>query len=156
MDIKKIDPNFAPKLINPDNFDWHEITEEEFSIHGVYFNEDHDCYMRLPVDVAKATNDGVIFLNRLTAGGRVRFSTNSRHIAIQAAIPTEHGPMTHMPLTGSHNFAYYVDKQFSSTSQFDALSFAKRIFNGEPTFFFDHSHTLQPNEIGRASCRERV
>jgi hypothetical protein len=135
MDLNKIDPNFSPKKFNPDDFEWHEITEEEFSIHGVYFDKESDCYIRLPVETAQKTSEGVAFLNRLTAGGRVRFSTNSRYIALQAAIPTDHGPACHMPLTGSHNFSIYVNGEFSSATQFDALAFSKRILAFENTSF---------------------
>ena len=43
MDISKIDKNFAPRNFFPDDYEWHEITEEEFSIHGVYYSEKSEC-----------------------------------------------------------------------------------------------------------------
>ncbi len=144
MDISKIDKNFALKKLNPDDFEWHEITESEFSLHGVYYNEEKQLFMRLPEDVARATNGGVADLNRHTAGGRIRFATDAHTLAIQATIPTLWWPMLHMPMTGSHNFSFYAEKEFSCTTRFDLMQFCKAILDKEPTFSFDDAHALQP------------
>lgn len=148
MELSKIDPNFSPRKINVDEYDWYQITDDSFSLYGVFFNEETNCFVRMPCDVAAAINDGVPFLNKLTAGGRVRFATDSRYIAIQAAIPTDHGPMTHMPFTGSHCFGIYVNGEFSASTQFDAMSFTKTCISGNPTYFYDDLRALKPDGDG--------
>ena len=65
--------------------------------------------MRLPDYVSTATgNRGLPSLARMTAGGRLRFVTDSDYISIKAALPL-YLPMSHMSITGSHGFSVYVN-----------------------------------------------
>jgi DNA repair protein RadA/Sms len=57
-------------------------------------------FRRLPTQVAKSVNEGVDQLHVHTAGGRVRFKTNSPYVAIHAKMPAI-GKMPHFALTGS-------------------------------------------------------
>ena len=76
-----------------------------FRIYGVY--HDGEGYRRIPADVAENTNDRVIRLSKNTAGGRVRFVTDSPYIVIRADY--DHcGVMTHMPGTGVGGFDVYI------------------------------------------------
>ena len=76
-----------------------------FRIYGVF--HDGDGYRRIPADVAENTNDRVIRLSKNTAGGRVRFMTDSPYIVIRADY--DHcGAMTHMPGTGVGGFDVYI------------------------------------------------
>jgi len=62
---------------------------------------------------AKAVSPEVESLNDNTAGGRVRFSTNSPYVAIRVKMPP-YGAMPHMTLCGSAGFDLYEDKGVSS------------------------------------------
>ena len=76
-----------------------------FRIYGVY--HDGEGYRRIPADVAENTNERVIRLSKNTAGGRVRFVTDSPYIVIRADY--DHcGAMTHMPGTGVGGFDVYI------------------------------------------------
>ena len=55
-------------------------------------------------------NEGVAALYLNTAGGRVRFSTNSPYVAIHAEMPAM-GKMAHFSLTGSCGFDLYIDEK---------------------------------------------
>ena len=66
------------------------------------------CFLRMPPEIAKNTSDGVNALNAFTAGGRVRFSTDSSYIAIKVKMPAVH-PMYHMPTSGVSGFDLYID-----------------------------------------------
>jgi len=90
---------------------WHDVRNAPFSLHG--FHDVKPFYHRLPFDVAAATSEGVDKLSRESAGGRVRFSTNSPYIASRAKFLAV-GRSPHIPLISSSGFDLYVDGEFGS------------------------------------------
>ena len=109
MDISKIDPRLASFSIEDAKIEWISAHDKRFSLHGVFYDEDNKLYMRVPDEVTKATgNKGLTTLTRHTSGGRLRFVTNSKFIAIKAAISAKK-VMVHMSITGSHGFSVYAD-----------------------------------------------
>lgn len=110
IDIAVLDKNLAvSSRLEPDvkaQFDFHDIDSVPFSIHGVFREGDH--YVRLPDAVAQTVSQGVANLNKYTAGGRIRFVTDSKRIAIHA-LCAERLPMPHMPFTGTTGFDLYAD-----------------------------------------------
>lgn len=78
--------------------------DEPFKLHGVY--HDGVQYRRMPQDVADATNEGVAELCKNTAGGRIRFITDSPYLVIKVKLPHNH-KMSHMTLCGSAGFDVY-------------------------------------------------
>ena len=78
--------------------------ESAFRIYGVF--HDGERYRRIPADVAEATSPAVAGLCKNTAGGRVRFMTDSPYVFIKVVYENAH-VMTHMPLTGSSGFDMY-------------------------------------------------
>ncbi len=108
MDISKIDINLASGEID-NEIEWIDSHDDRFSIYGVFFNEENNLYMRVPNEVSEATgNPGIRTLSKMTAGGRLRFITDSKFIAIRAALPAC-SPAPHMPITLSHGFSVYAD-----------------------------------------------
>ena len=99
MDISKIDKNFAlPTKIQREGLVFHDAESAPFRIYGVY--RDGEKFRRLPEAVAQATNEGVWRLHANTAGGRVRFVTDSPFIAISAEMGSV-GKMPHFAFTES-------------------------------------------------------
>lgn len=87
----------------------HDVRSEPFDIYGLYNAKEEPAFRRLPEDVAKATSQGVARLATHTAGGRVRFTTDSSYITIKAVMPSiTH--MQHMPLSGTSGFDLYIDE----------------------------------------------
>ncbi|MBR4881010.1 MAG: hypothetical protein IKU19_03700 [Clostridia bacterium] len=72
-------------------------------------SEEEPYFRRLPQAVADATNAGVGRLSHCPAGGRVRFSTDSRFIAIRVSMPGV-TRFYHMPLSGTAGLDLYIDK----------------------------------------------
>lgn len=106
--IEEIDLNMAvvTRLSNPDIL-WLDVHDAPFSLHG--FPEPQpvgEPFRRLPADVAEATSEGVAALALNTAGGRVRFCTNSPFVAIHAEMENI-SRMDHMAFTGIHGFDLY-------------------------------------------------
>lgn len=92
---------------------WHDVRKEPFSLHGFYEPLTEPFFRRLPEDVAEATSEGVKLLSRESAGGRVRFSTNSPYIAIRAKFKAV-GRSSHLTLLSSAGFDIYIDGEFGS------------------------------------------
>lgn len=111
MDISKIDINLASGEVD-ENIEWISSHDERFSVHGVFFSEKDNLYMRVPDEISEATgNSAIRTLARMTSGGRIRFITNSQFIAINASLPAVR-PAPHMPLTLTHGFSVYADGLF--------------------------------------------
>ncbi|MBQ9545418.1 MAG: SGNH/GDSL hydrolase family protein [Clostridia bacterium] len=107
-DVASADKNFAVDSGAGENLDWYDIKQAPFKIYGLMRSVDDSYFIRLPEDIAKATSDGVAWLNKNTAGGRVRFSTDSPRIVLKVT----YDPRTrfvHMPATGVRGFDLYTD-----------------------------------------------
>ena len=108
MDITQVDRNFAvPTSLSVPNIKFHDAREEPFSIYGVFY--ENGKFRRLPEKVAESVSDRVYKLHTHTAGGRIKFKTNSPFIAIQAVMP-QITKLSHFSLTGSASFDLYVGK----------------------------------------------
>ncbi len=110
MDISKIDKNFdTGAVVSENGLVFRNIMSEEFRIYGV-FRED-DGFARMPAQVAAVTSPEVTVLSRNTAGGRVRFITNSKRIALRVKF-SNLTRMAHMAFTGIHGFDIYDGTTF--------------------------------------------
>ena len=114
-DITKIDPNFRADAIPYDDIVWHNAMEDPFSIHGLYEPRKTGRYTRLPLEFEhdERVNAGVRTLMFHTAGGRIRFKTDSPYVALAVELPNV-GLMAHMPLTGSSGADLYFAREGSS------------------------------------------
>lgn len=100
--------------IDAEDIKFHDVrSDPRFDLYGFYEPRTEEIYRRIPEEVAQATSAGVARLARETAGGRVRFSTDSSYIAIktrQFAI----GRFSHMTLLMSAGFDLYEDTEADS------------------------------------------
>ena len=113
MDISKIDTNFAVKTnIDKDDIVFYNVDNAPFSVHGVF--RENGKYRRMPEEVAGRVSRSVYRLSTNTAGGRVRFVTDSGYIAINADMEAI-GKMSHFALTGSAGFDLYVNNAYVKT-----------------------------------------
>lgn len=110
QDITKIDKNFDVKTkIDKPGIKFYNCLEAPFSIHGIFYEDGK--FRRLPESVAKTVSEGVYSLHANTAGGRVRFRTDSPYVAISAKM-SNIGKMSHFALCGSAGFDLYVGDRF--------------------------------------------
>ncbi len=112
--IGEIDKNFKSVAIAKDDMVIYDIESEPFDIYGVHRPEGYDMFVRMPRDAAEAVSDGVAGLNHHTAGGRVRFKTDSPYIAVKCVYPSFE-VMPHMPMTGSSCCDIYADGEYRAT-----------------------------------------
>ena len=106
INIADIDPNFKVETkIDRQNITFHDVKQLPFEIYGVFY--ENGKFRRLPEAVAKTVSDSVYKLQSHTAGGRVRFKTDSSRIAIHVDMPSVR-KMSHFPLTGSVGLDMYI------------------------------------------------
>ena len=111
-DISEIDKNLKVETeIQKDGLKFYDIKEEPFKVYGVF--HDGERYRRIADDVAKTVSDGVHYGVKYTAGGRVRFRTNSPFIAIH--YKGEMGKMPHFAFTGSCGFDIYFGTKYEAS-----------------------------------------
>ncbi len=113
FDISKIDENFEVKSqIDKKDIKFYKIDEAPFKVYGIF--KENGKYRRMPEDAARKVSYGVYALSTNTAGGRVRFVTDSPYITINAVMD-DLGKMSHFPLTGSVGFDMYADNCYVKT-----------------------------------------
>ena len=105
-DISKIDKNFnIETTIEREGLTFHKITEDVFTVCGLI--REGGAWVRMPDAIAKEVSEGVHSLSKHTAGGRVRFITDSPYIVVKAETPGAY-LMSHMPETGLAGFDLYA------------------------------------------------
>ena len=108
--VDQIDRNFAVKTqIEKSDIRFYSALDTPFCIHGVFYEDGQ--FRRMPEKVARSVSEGVYTLHTHTAGGRLRFRTDSPYVAIHAKMPGV-GKMPHFALCGSAGFDLYVGNEF--------------------------------------------
>ncbi len=106
-----IDRNFAIEpTVTKNDIVWHNVTEAEFDIYGLYDPKHLQPFCRMNPDVAATVSDGVNYLTRDTAGGRIRFRTDSPYVAVRVVYGSLN-QFGHMPRTGTSGFDLYRYKE---------------------------------------------
>lgn len=109
-ELERIDSNMKTEhTLAPEKaagFDFYDVEEAPFSLHGVF--REGECLVRLPKAVAASVSQGVESLYNYTTGGRVRFVTDSREIAIVMKLPSKL-PDSRNALTAITGLDLYAD-----------------------------------------------
>ena len=103
--LESIDQNFRVETrIKKEDICFYDARSGAFRIYGVIW--ENGMFRRMSEAAAEAVSKGVYGLHTNTAGGRVRFVTDSAYVAIK----TEYTPCrkSHFPLTGSSGFDMYT------------------------------------------------
>ena len=82
--------------------------EAPFEIFGLYEPKSEETYKRLPDEVGMNVSEGVASVYRHTAGGRVRFATDSSSITIRVKYPAP-DIMYHATHLMENGFDLYID-----------------------------------------------
>ena len=108
--IEDIDQNFKLETtIQREGLQFLNVAKDPFTVHGLIRMSDR--WVRMPLDIAEKVSSAVYNLSKCTAGGRVRFTTDSPYIAIKTLQPAT-GTMPHMPLTGYAGFDLYIGENY--------------------------------------------
>jgi hypothetical protein len=117
-DISRIDKNLSIETtLVKDGVAFYDVRRAPFSVYGLYDYKNQPIFRRLPEDVAAATSDGVAHLSKHTAGGRVRFATDSDFICIKAKMNSI-TLLPHMPTSGTAGFDLFIDSPDGAESRY--------------------------------------
>ena len=113
MSTKQFDPNMLvnPKITRP-GIKFYNADEAPFKIYGVW--RDGDRYFRMPREIAKTVSAGVGSNCENTAGGRVRFKTDSPYVAFHVKLDGIY-QFTSMPFTGTCGLDVYDGNVYRGT-----------------------------------------
>lgn len=104
MDISKIDENFkVEQYTETENDKRYRVPNDVCSLYGVFYDDARQMFLRMPYEVAEQVSPNVCTLNTNTAGGRVKFSTDSVRIGVRVGWDSL-CKFPHMPLTGTSGF----------------------------------------------------
>lgn len=110
--IASVDKNLKVETnIKKDGLKFYDVKDEPFKVYGVIY--ENGTFRRIPQAVADSVSAGVALLNRNTAGGRVRFRTDSPYVVIKSKGET--GKLPHMALVGVAGFDLYHENDHIAT-----------------------------------------
>jgi len=105
--IEDVDKNLKVETkIEKEGLKFYDALSEPFKIYGVFMED--GMFRRMPEKVAESVSKNVWMLHSHTAGGRVRFRTNSPYVAINVKMGSI-GKMPHFALAGSAGFDMYTN-----------------------------------------------
>lgn len=107
--IELLDRNLKSNaVISEKDCVFYDIREkEEFDIYGLVDPKNTNEFHRVPLNVCDEIGAGMQYFGRNTAGGRIRFSTSSKYVAIRVKMPEIH--LRNMNYSGSAGFDLYID-----------------------------------------------
>ena len=106
--IQELDKNLAvDPAASREGMVFHDIKAAPFKIYGMMY--EGNLFRRMPEAVAASVSDAVNRLSRNTAGGRVRFKTNSPYVIIKPILPNN-VRFAHMAATNMLGFDMYVSE----------------------------------------------
>ena len=104
--IADIDKNFKVETnIEREGLKFFNPEKAPFKIYGVF--REGDRFRRMPESAAKSVSEGVEYLHSNTAGGRVRFITDSPYVAVNIKLDKADA-MNHFAFTGTAGCDLYV------------------------------------------------
>ncbi len=133
---QKLDPNMSLKKADADGIVWFDPREEPFDLVGFEWIKQDSVYRRLPVHPDWEIREAVNQLANHTAGGQIRFKTNSKKIMIKVKLRERSG-MYHMPATGQSGFDLYLDEKgvhrYVRTSRFphDSIRYQVELYKSD-------------------------
>ncbi|MBQ3151443.1 MAG: hypothetical protein IJB86_09395 [Clostridia bacterium] len=98
--------------ISKKDLHFYSVRVAPFKVYGLYNIRDGKPFRRMPEEVAKATSPSVAELNFNTAGGRIRFATDSECIALKVTTPGFNGGHMFRSFIAENGFDMFVNGKF--------------------------------------------
>ncbi len=137
MPIHNLDPRMALSDSDDLGLQWFDPCRPPFVLEGFAWHEQEHILRRLPQEPRLAISDGVNSLADCTAGGQVRFCTNSTRLSVKVEL-AERSAMYHMPATGQSGVDCYIGEpgkmRFAGVARFehDAVNYIASLFSDLP------------------------
>lgn len=107
FDIEKLDRYMQQTKIDPKGLVWYDPAQGIFKVEGLYWFAKEKRYHRFPLTPSPCPNEKVLTLAGCTAGGQIRFKTDSRRIVISVRNTTGKGS-NNMAEAGVRGFDLYT------------------------------------------------
>lgn len=108
MKIEELDKNFQAAKIGDLEVRYYDALRAPFELEGFPWRDPARVFNRLPASFTeKEVNAGALSLSPHTAGGAIRFRTDSPHLALRTVLANSYD-MNHMPRSGSSGFDLYA------------------------------------------------
>lgn len=105
--VEWLDANLKSQtVIGEKDCRFYDVKDRPFDLYG-FCNPRENGFVRVPADICAKIGVGIEFFGKNTAGGRVRFSTDSKYVAIKVKMPEIH--LRNMSFSGSAGFDLYID-----------------------------------------------
>lgn len=118
MVSREIDKNMVVSdIIGEDDVVFYDVRRQPFDLYGLYDPCNQPQFKRLPDNIGRNVNEGIARLYLNTAGGRVRFATDSQYVAIRAKIQIPN-KYPHMSMFGVAGFDLYLDDSDTGDSRY--------------------------------------
>lgn len=117
IDVLNIDKNMTIESVDENGLVWMSPNQKPFKLIGFNWFDQDKVYRRFPVSPDPALPEGVEALSNCTAGGQIKFRSDSRRVAVKAKLANP-GAMDHMPNTGSSGFDLYIDNFFYGVTRY--------------------------------------
>lgn len=132
--IEDCDSLMAGKTADSQGIVWFDAAEAPFELAGFpWFDQDH-TFCRMPLNPSHPLPPSVNFLAKCTAGGKVRFKTDSGKIMVRVKLQ-DNNIMDHMPRTGSNGFDIYCGgpgrEEYFYTTRTDTPEYDFQLFQQE-------------------------
>lgn len=118
----KLDPNMALDEEQEKNLTWHSPMNSPFQLVGFPWLTLDGKYRRLPISPSYPLPPAVDSLANCTAGGQIRFRTDSRKLSLRVKLRGV-ANMYHMPATGQCGFDCYLgelgNQLYCSTTRYN-------------------------------------
>jgi hypothetical protein len=122
IDIAKLDANMRPGIASDASAKWMNPSDAPLQLVGFPWFDIDRVYRRLPLKTVGPLRPEVDALANCTAGGQVRFRSNTRKLAVRVTL-TGPADMNHMPSTGQCGFDLYLGSgdhhRFYSVTKYD-------------------------------------
>ncbi len=112
VDVGKIDKNLVPQgETNRADAVFYNLREEPFRLYGLYQPREQRPYVRIPTEVTDQVNEGYTWMNRVLAGARARFATDSEYIILKVEVPSVTGYTASGTITAMKGFDLYIKNE---------------------------------------------
>ncbi len=131
---QKLDANRALKKVDGNGISWFNPKLAPFDLVGFEWLEKDSIFRRLPLNPDWEIRTAVDGLANHTAGGQVRFRTNSKRILVKVVL-RERSSLYHMPATGQSGFDLYMRSdegfQYLKTTRFphDTIQYQVELYS---------------------------
>jgi lysophospholipase L1-like esterase len=121
IDVLSIDEYMTVESVDENGLVWLDPDQKPFKLVGFNWFEQDKAYRRFSVNPDPVLPSGVEHLCNYTAGGQIKFRTDSCRIAVKVKLPCR-STMDHMPNTGNSGFDLYLGdsevQTFAGVSRF--------------------------------------